>query len=38
VIDTGLCSAELVSFAKRAFGLTPVTVDGSFELYRTVGH
>jgi hypothetical protein len=38
VMDTGLCSPELVSFAKRAFDLTPVAVDGSFELYRTVGH
>lgn len=37
-IDSGLCSTELVSFAKRAFGLTPVAVDGPFELYRTVGH
>jgi hypothetical protein len=38
VIDTGLCSPELISFAKRAFGLTPVAVDGPFELYRTIGH
>ena len=38
VIDTGLCSPELISFAKRAFGLTPVAVDRPFELYRTIGH
>ena len=38
VIDTGLCSPELISFAKRAFGLTPVAADGPFELYRTIGH
>jgi hypothetical protein len=38
VIDTGLCSPELIAFAKRAFGLTPVAVDRPFELYRTVGH
>ena len=38
VIDTGLCSPGLVSFAKRAFSLTPVAVDGTFELYRTIGH
>jgi hypothetical protein len=38
VIDTGLCSPGLISFAKRAFSLTPVAVDGTFELYRTIGH
>jgi hypothetical protein len=38
VIDTGLCSPGLVSFAKRAFSLTPVAADGTFELYRTIGH
>ena len=38
VIDTGLCSPQLISFAKHAFGLTPVAVDGPFELYRTIGH
>lgn len=38
VIDTGLCSPELTAFAQRAFGLTPVAVDGPFELYRTIGH
>jgi hypothetical protein len=38
VIDTGMCSPELIAFAKRAFGLTPVAVDGPFELYRTIGH
>jgi hypothetical protein len=37
IIDTGLCSPELVAFAKRAFGLTLVAIDGNFELYRTVG-
>jgi hypothetical protein len=38
VIDAGLCSPELVAFAKRAFGLTLVAVDGNFELYRTIGY
>ena len=38
IIDTGLCAPELIDFAKRAFGLRPVAVDGPFELYRTVGH
>jgi hypothetical protein len=38
VIETGRCSPELIAFAKRAFGLTPLAVDGPFELYRTIGH
>ena len=32
VIDTGLCSPELVAFAKRAFGLTPVAASGLLDL------
>ena len=35
LIDTGLCSPELVEFAKQAFPLTLVAVDGPLELYRT---
>jgi hypothetical protein len=37
VIDRGMCSPGVISFAKRAFGLTPVAVDGP-ELHRTIGH
>jgi len=35
LIDTGLCSPELVEFARQAFPLTLVAVDGPLELYRT---
>ena len=35
VIDAGLCAPELIDFARRAFSLVPVAVDGTFELYRT---
>jgi hypothetical protein len=35
LIDTGLCSRELVEFAKQAFSLTPVAAEGPLELYRT---
>ena len=35
VIDTGLCSPELVAFVKKAFPMSPVTVEGPWELYRT---
>jgi hypothetical protein len=35
VIDTGMCSPELVAFAKRALPLAFVAADGPVELYRT---
>ena len=35
VIDTGMCSPELISFVKRAFPLEFVAADGLVELYRT---
>jgi hypothetical protein len=35
VIDTGMCSPELISFAKRAFPIAFVAADGPVELYRT---
>jgi hypothetical protein len=35
VIDTGLCSPELVAFAKKAFPMSLVLVEGPWELYRT---
>jgi len=34
LVDTGLCSPELVEFAKQAFSLTKVAVEGPLELYR----
>jgi hypothetical protein len=35
VLDTGMVSPELASFARKAFPMSPVTVEGPFELYRT---
>lgn len=35
VIDTGMCSPELISFVKRAFPMKFVASDGLVELYRT---
>ena len=35
VIDTGLCSPELVAFVKKAFPMSPMMVEGPWELYRT---
>jgi hypothetical protein len=35
VVDRDQSGPELLDFAKRAFQLTPVTRDGSLELYRT---
>jgi hypothetical protein len=35
VIDTGMCSPELIAFVKRAFPLEFVASDGPVELYRT---
>jgi hypothetical protein len=35
VLDSGMAPPALSAFVKKAFPLTPVTVDGPFELYRT---
>ena len=35
VLDAGMVSPELSAFAKKAFPMSPVTVEGPFELYRT---
>jgi hypothetical protein len=35
VVDTGMVRPALVTFVKKAFPLTLVTVEGPFELYRT---
>ena len=35
VLDTGLCSPELVAFVKKAFPMSRLTVEGPWELYRT---
>jgi hypothetical protein len=35
VIDSGMCSPELIAFVKRAFPLQFVASDGPVELYRT---
>jgi hypothetical protein len=35
VVDTGMVSPELAAFARKAFPMSPVTVEGPFELYRT---
>ena len=35
VVDAGVVSPALSAFAKKAFPLSPVTVEGPFELYRT---
>jgi hypothetical protein len=35
VLDAGMCSPELVAFAKKAFPMSLVTVEGLWELYRT---
>jgi hypothetical protein len=34
LVDTGLCSSDLVEFAKQAFSLTKVAAEGPLELYR----
>jgi hypothetical protein len=35
VLDTGMVSPELAAFARKAFPMSPVAVEGPFELYRT---
>jgi hypothetical protein len=35
VLDSGMAPAALSAFVKKAFPLTPVTVEGPFELYKT---
>jgi hypothetical protein len=35
VLDTGVSSPALSAFVKKAFPLSPITVEGPFELYRT---
>jgi hypothetical protein len=35
VLDTGLCSPELVAFVKKAFPMSLVLTEGPWELYRT---
>jgi len=35
VLDTGMCSPELVAFVKKAFPMSRLTVEGPWELYRT---